>query len=124
MASWPGRIGDRRTFLAFRRAACRARRGGVTVALADEGSLGPVRVAYSVGRSVGTSVRRNRTRRRLRSVVGEAYRSGELVPGSYLVSVGHSAANMSFEELRASTRDALNAVTCPAGDRVKEQVRG
>ena len=122
MAASPGRIGDRRTFLALRRSTCRVRRGGVTVALSDAGSLGPVRVAYSVGRSVGTSVRRNRTRRRLRAVVGEAYRKGELGPGSYLVSVGHGAAHSSFTELRAMTRDALT-IACSAGDRVKEQSR-
>ncbi|MBO0714274.1 MAG: ribonuclease P protein component [Acidimicrobiales bacterium] len=107
----------------MRRPACRVRRGGVTVALTDAGSLGPVRVAYSVGRSVGTSVRRNRIRRRLRAVVGEAYRGGELGPGSYLVSVGHGAASMSFRELRAATRDAFRAAR-PTGDGMREQTRG
>lgn len=123
MTSSPGRIGDRSTFLALRRPTCRVHRGGVAVALTDAGSLGSVRVAYSVGRSVGTSVRRNRTRRRLRAVVGEAYRNGELGPGNYLVSVGHGAAEMSFRELRRATRDALGAVSV-TGDWVKEQPRG
>jgi ribonuclease P protein component len=122
MASWPGRIGDRRTFVALRRPTCRVHRGAVTVALADAVPVVPVRVAYGVGRAVGTSVVRNRTRRRLRAVMGEAYRQGELVPGSYLVSVGREAADLSFQELRAVTRDALVATRRLEQGRVKERL--
>lgn len=108
--------------MALRRPRWRVHRAGVTVALTDAGTLGSVRVAYSVGRSVGTSVRRNRTRRRLRAVVAEAYRAEELEPGSYLVSVGRGAGELPFGELRAAARDALLSVSS-ARERMKEQSR-
>jgi ribonuclease P protein component len=123
MASWPGRLGDRRTFMALRRPACRVRRGEVTIAWVSAAPVASVRVAYGVGRSVGTSVKRNLARRRLRSVVAEAYRQGELVPGSYLVSVGRGVGGLSFDELRAATREALTTVgRCSTGGGVEERV--
>ena len=123
MTSWPGRLGDRRTFVALRRPACRVRQGEVTVAWVGAAPVASVRVAYGVGRSAGTSVRRNRTRRRLRAVVGEAYRRGELAPGSYLVSVGRGVGSLSFGELRAVTREALTTVgRCSVRAGVEERV--
>jgi ribonuclease P protein component len=110
--------------VALRRPACRVRRGEVTVAWVGAAPMATVRVAYGVGRSVGTSVRRNRTRRRLRAVVEEAYRHGELVPGSYLVSVGRGAGGLTFGELRAATRASLTTVArCSVSVGVEERSR-
>jgi ribonuclease P protein component len=44
----------------------------------------PPRVAFAVGRRVGTAVARNRIRRQLRAVVAEL--APELAPGAYLLA--------------------------------------
>lgn len=52
----------------------------------------PPRVAYAVGKRVGTAVARNRLRRRLRSAVKA--NAGRLRPGvAYLVSAGPGASS-------------------------------
>lgn len=94
------RIGDRATFEALRRTRIRARQGPVWMARvqADEQD-DRVRVAYSVGRKVGSAVRRNKVRRRLRVVMRVLACSGSLVPGAYLVSAGPGADQIPFAEL-------------------------
>lgn len=78
--------------------------------------MAQVRVAYAVGRSVGSSVTRNRTRRRLRVVVSQVCGAGELGPGSYVVSARREAAQLPFVELRTATEKALLAVgACGSG---------
>ena len=58
----------------------------------------PPRVAYALGRRVGSAVARNRVRRRLRAAVAE-YRS-ELAPGgAYLFEAEPSVLTLPFAEL-------------------------
>lgn len=68
---------------------------------------GPPRVAYAIGRSVGSAVVRNRIRRRLRVIV--AARVDDLAPGAYLVAARREALSMPFTELEAKVGDALTA---------------
>ncbi len=68
---------------------------------------GPPRVAYALGRAVGSAVVRNRIRRRLRSIV--AAFGDELAPGAYLIAARRDALTMPFPELEAILRDALTA---------------
>jgi ribonuclease P protein component len=75
-----------------------------------DGAGTPPRVAYTVGRKVGSAVARNRLRRQLRAAAGEA----GLVSGAYLISASPPAATMTFGELRETVRAAATAVT--AGD--------
>ena len=77
----------------------------VTYLPGDDG----VRVAFAVGRPVGTAVRRNRLRRRLRAILA----GQELAPGSYLVAAGPEATALSDEELRKVVAAALDEVTAP-----------
>jgi ribonuclease P protein component len=65
----------------------------------------PPRVAYTVGRSVGGAVARNRLRRRLRAIVAEA--SPQLAPGAWLIGAGPAAATLSFGELRKIVFDLV-----------------
>jgi ribonuclease P protein component len=65
-----------------------------------------LRVAYAVGRGVGSAVVRNRVRRRLRAVVADL--AAELRPGDWLVGARPSAATCTSEELR---HDVLEAVS-------------
>ncbi len=109
-----GRISDRATFEALRRAGRRARRGPVTVVYAP----GPVdvRAAYSVGKGLGTAVQRNRVRRRLRAALRELHTdTGGLPPGAYLVIASPPAARASYAELRRSIASACDAVARGAG---------
>jgi ribonuclease P protein component len=69
----------------------------------------PPRVAYAVGRGVGTAVVRNRVRRRLRAATRA--HAEELVPGcAYLVSAAAAAASSPYAELSASLHDSLRAL--------------
>ena len=69
----------------------------------------PPRVAYAIGRGVGTAVVRNRVRRRLRAATRA--HTDQLVPGhAYLVSTGPAAGGRPYAELSVSLRDALVAL--------------
>src|SRR5216683_8128406 len=63
---WP--VTSRSTFAALRRGR-RVRRGPLTVSFKDGSPAEPPRVAYAIGRKVGSAVERNRLRRRLRAIV-------------------------------------------------------
>jgi len=65
--------------------------------------LEPPRVAFSVPRSVGDAVTRNRVRRRLRSAVRE--HASVLEPGAaYLVRAGSGTADASYAQLSSTFR--------------------
>jgi uncharacterized protein len=76
------RIRDRSTFAELRRRGRRIRRGPLSVTWLAEEVGRPPRVAYAVGRPVGTAVARNRLRRRLRGArcVADQRRSGRRRP--------------------------------------------
>ncbi|HYF45597.1 MAG TPA: ribonuclease P protein component [Acidimicrobiales bacterium] len=96
------RVRDRATFAALRRDGVRRRARTVSVTRLDDGST-PPRVAYAIGRGVGTAVTRNRLRRRLRAIVA----ARPLAPGTYLVSAGPAAATLADQDLRADLDRAL-----------------
>lgn len=110
------RVRDRATFEALRREGRRARRGvvGVTYLPAAEG---PPRLAYGVGRKVGSSVVRNRVRRRLRAAARELAGAPGLAPGAYLVTVAPRAAESPYDALRRDLAAACAAVTRPSEGR-------
>lgn len=60
----------------------------------------PPQVAFAIGRTVGSAVERNRLRRRIRAILQEAARTGEMVTGYYLFGAHPSAASLGTEELR------------------------
>jgi ribonuclease P protein component len=96
------RITDRRSFDALRRSRSRARRGPVAVtwlAPTDEGT--PPRAGFTVPRTVGGAVLRNRIRRRLRAALRELQRDGRLPAGTYLVAGQASVAELPWPELVA-----------------------
>lgn len=66
----------------------------------------PPRVAFAIGRRVGSAVVRNKLRRRLRAVASELAASGALAPGDYLVAVSQDAATASFTALRSGMTTA------------------
>ena len=74
----------------------------------------PPRVAYAIGRHVGGAVERNQLRRRLRAVLVDLARRGEVAPGTYLIGASPAAAGMTIDRLLPAVRDALAAVQAQA----------
>lgn len=73
--------------------------------------LGLVRVAVSATRDLGTSVRRNRARRRVREAVRQELRGRPSAPGMDLVIAARRAAfDAPPQELRASVRRTLSGI--------------
>jgi ribonuclease P protein component len=68
----------------------------------------PPRVAFSVGRSVGNAVVRNRVRRQLRTAVRE-HRPNLAAGTAYLVRAAPGAADLSYTELSNTLREILTA---------------
>jgi len=101
------RVHDRATFEALRREGRRGRSGSVTVVFLADPHGQAVRVAYAVGRRVGSAVVRNRVRRRLRAVMRSVWAEGRLLPGSYLVVAAPTAVGADWDELGRSVRRAV-----------------
>jgi ribonuclease P protein component len=97
------RVRDRATFAALRREGVRHRARTLSVTRLDDGAS-PPRVAYAIGRTVGTAVTRNRLRRRLRVIMGDV----ALTPGTYLVSAGRASSTLADQDLRADVLQALS----------------
>ena len=73
--------------------------------------LGVVRVAVSATRDLGTAVRRNRARRRVREALRQELRSRTSAPGMDLVIAARRAAfDAPAADLRASVGRALSAI--------------
>ena len=73
---------------------------------APVGGGGPPRVAYAVGRHVGTAVVRNQVRRRLRAVV-QAEASSLAPAHAYLVQASPQAVSCTYSELQSTFRAIL-----------------
>lgn len=65
-------------------------------------------MAYAIGKPVGSAVTRNRVRRRLRAIVSEL--ATDLEPGTYLIAAAPAAADLTFDEMRASVSTAIAAL--------------
>lgn len=100
----------RDTFDALRRAR-RRRQGPLTVSWVAGDPAEPPRVAFTVGRRVGSAVVRNRLRRRLRSIMREA--APRLLPGAYLVGAAPDAARLPYAHLRTLLLEALDNMEEP-----------
>jgi ribonuclease P protein component len=80
------RIRHARDFRRLQREGRSVRIGAVRLRVRLDDGDG-VHVAYALGRAHGTAVARNRLRRRLRAIVADADRRGEIPAGWYLVSM-------------------------------------
>jgi ribonuclease P protein component len=89
---------DRRDIFISLRQARRHRKGPITISWIPGDPAQPPRVAYTIGRRVGSAVVRNRVRRRLRMLIREV--APQLRSGSYLIGVSPEAALLSYNDLR------------------------
>lgn len=99
------RIRDRATFDALATGR-RRRRGPISMTFLPGDPSTPPRVAYAVGRRVGSAVVRNRVRRRLRAAT-RAHRAELRSGGVYLFGAGPDAASASFAEIDAAMGQLL-----------------
>ncbi|MET0146880.1 MAG: ribonuclease P protein component [Ilumatobacteraceae bacterium] len=91
-----GRIHERRDFERLNRHGRRARTRSLWCRYVDDPDVVPGRVAFAIGRPVGSAVVRNRLRRRLRALSSSApFEHGDLLIGAH-----QSASERSFDELR------------------------
>jgi len=80
--------------------------GVLTVTWAADSSPIPPRVAFAIGKKVGSAVRRNRIRRQLRAIV--RHQAVRLRRGVYLVRVSPGASEATFSEYSSMFADALD----------------
>jgi ribonuclease P protein component len=67
-------------------------------------------VAFAIGRAIGSSVVRNRVRRRLRSVLSAEPTPAPLAPGWYLIGARPAIVELSFDRLTTELVDLSRAI--------------
>jgi ribonuclease P protein component len=72
----------------------------------------PPRVAFALGRKVGSAVERNRLRRRLRSIMAglAGGPSGPLRSGAYLIGARPGVNSLSYQELELHVERVLRRI--------------
>lgn len=109
------RIRERSAFGRLAANGRRARAGALwcTALIDPPGTSSPPRVAFSVGRAVGSAVVRNRVRRRLRAAVQSVSGAGRMPAGDYLIGARPEAATQSFAELHADLTRVIERAATP-----------
>jgi ribonuclease P protein component len=103
-----GRVSGVERFAALGRTRHRTRSGPLRVAwVPGDDDCSSASVAFAIGRRVGSSVVRNRLRRRLRAILVEL----RPAPGDYLVVADPAAASVSFSDLKALVSTALASLS-------------
>lgn len=98
-------IRQRRSFDRFRDEGVRVRIDPLWCSYVDDPEESPPRVAFVIGRAVGTAVTRNRLRRRLRAILVDM--SDPLRPGLYLVGARRAAVELTFDQLRTTLHSVV-----------------
>jgi ribonuclease P protein component len=100
------RVRQRDGFVRIRRDGARVRADPLWCSYVLDPDLVPPQVAFAIGRAVGTAVRRNRLRRRLRALLA----SSDVRPGLYLIGAGPQACEHTFDDLDRSIRSMLDKI--------------
>ena len=90
------------SFELLRREGLRARSGALSLVMRPDPTLCVPQVAFSVPRSVGPAVTRNRLRRRLREILRARSNADQLPAGQLLLICRAEATRLSFSELSES----------------------
>jgi ribonuclease P protein component len=94
----------------FRTDGRRVRRGALWCSYIADATAVPPRVAYAVGRPVGSAVVRNRLRRQLRARVAAQAQAGRLPPGFYLFGATPSAAELDATSLTTMFSQLMTSI--------------
>ena len=85
--------------------------GPLWVIYVADPTLTDPQVAFAIGRTAGSAVRRNRVRSQLRSYLADLDRQGRVAPGLYLVGVPGGAGPVTGPDLRGGLDKALRRLT-------------
>jgi ribonuclease P protein component len=102
------RIRDRRSFLRLQREGVRVRSRSLWCTYLSDPTATPPRVAFAIGRAMGTATVRNRLRRRLRALLDQAARSNTVPPGLLLIGALPSAVELTYDQLLEDVTTLLN----------------
>ena len=94
------RIHERRAFQTLARSGRTVRTETLWCTFLNDPAAQPLRVAFAVGRSVGSATRRNRLRRRLRAIVAALVPGVGLRCGWLLIGAKPAASKHTFDALR------------------------
>jgi ribonuclease P protein component len=109
------RVRGRRAFQSLSRSGQRARTKSLWCTYLDDPAAMPLRVAFSLSRSLGPATVRNRLRRRLRSIVIDAAQSLGIRHGLLLIGAAPPALKHTFDELRREVTALIADVTGRSG---------
>ena len=70
----------------------------------------PPQVAFAIGRPVGSAVRRNLVRRRIRAILGES----EVPPGVLLIGASPRVGELTYDELRKKVHQLVSRLATEA----------
>ena len=100
------RVRERDAFVRIRRDGARVRADSLWCSYVLDPDLVPPQVAFAIGRAVGTAVRRNRLRRRLRALLARS----DVSPGLYLIGATTRASEHTFAELDRAVQSMLDTI--------------
>jgi ribonuclease P protein component len=103
------RIRGRRAFQTLARSGRTARTETLWCTFLNDPAAVPLRVAFAVGRSVGSAPRRNRLRRQLRAIVASIAQEIGLDHGWLLVGTTPAASKHTFVTLRSEATALLTS---------------
>ncbi|MBV1892504.1 MAG: ribonuclease P protein component [Ilumatobacteraceae bacterium] len=99
------RIRERDSFVRLRRQGVRVRIDPLWCSSVLDPNVYPPRVAFAIGRAVGSAVTRNRLRRQLRALLARF----DVPPGLYLIGVTPRACELTFDELESVLAKLLSS---------------
>lgn len=91
-----GRIRERETFVRLRRDGSQLRIEPLWCSYLPDPHVMPPQVAFAIGRPVGSAVRRNRVRRRIRAILSDS----DVPPGVLLIGASSRVGELTYDELR------------------------
>jgi ribonuclease P protein component len=106
-------IRGRRAFQNLARFGRKARTETLWCSFLNDSAAKPLRVAFAVGRSVGSATRRNRLRRRLRAIVAEVTPALGIDHGWLMIGTRPAASEHTYAALHAEVTSLLKHISSP-----------
>jgi ribonuclease P protein component len=110
------RIRERDAFVRLGRDGTRIRTSSLWCTFLPDPDATPPRVAFAIGRAIGSATTRNRLRRRIKALLRDIPHDATVTPGPtlppgwYLFGARPSAIELTFDQLRAELAQLLRAV--------------